>query len=299
MIMKRLTQILAIAFVSIATPCTAFAQNNFIVCGIPDLDRDTYNDINDTTIQPYHVKSGSWYNRYNFDMDGNGGLDVKIRTTEWENAGGGGNNTQLLYLTNNIKFAFGEQLVDTIYYFNPPQIQYYNFPKTFNYNDTIDSRYNFLQSDMFLAVIGGPGFYFIYHPGWLNLGEKYIGISMEKNDVMLYGYILVEVTGYSRVIIKEFAMNINPYVGIEPGKTNQVFEMYPNPASNEVFIKQSNQNTGNPAVFSLYDISGKMVFQATSVPEDGHIALPALAKGLYVAEFEVDGQRYSKKLAIE
>lgn len=43
----------------------------------------------------------------------------------------------------------------------------------------------------------------------------------------------------------------------------------------------------------------KKVFQAVTIPANGHIALPALAKGLYLAEVEVEGQRFTRKLQIE
>ncbi|MBP7464412.1 MAG: T9SS type A sorting domain-containing protein [Bacteroidales bacterium] len=300
MIIKKYHQFLAIVIVSIATSCTVFAQNNFIVCGIPNLNRDTFNDIPDTTIQsngdPYY---GDPYNRYNFDMDGNGETDVKIRTFSLEGLGGHSDETELRYLANNIKFALGEQMVDTDYYYNPPVVYYYNFPKKFNYNDTIDERYNFVHTNMYLSYISGSWGNPTTFPGWLFHGEKYIGISMEKNDVTLYGYILVQVTGYSTVIIKEFAMNINPYIGIVPGATEQVFELYPNPAKNEVFIKLNGENAGKPARFTLYDLSGKKLVQVADIPQNGHIALPEFAKGLYIAEIEVEGQREIRKLQIE
>ncbi len=273
------------------------AQNNFIVCGIPDLERDTYSDIPDTTIQTLYVKSGESYNSYNFDMDGNGGTDVKIITRYVEGEGGSASLSELISQSENITFAFGEQTSLT-YGSNPSQAYYYNFPKAFNAKDTIDERYNFVQGNMLFCYHGGPWGNFTYWPGWLGIGEKYIGISLEKNDVTLYGYILVKVTGSRTVIIKEFAMNINPY-RIVPGTTAQSFDLYPNPAKNEVFIKFNGENAGKPGTFTLYDLSGKKLLLVDDIPQNGHIALPEFAKGLYIAEIVVEGQRFTRKLQIE
>ncbi|MBP7463916.1 MAG: T9SS type A sorting domain-containing protein, partial [Bacteroidales bacterium] len=143
------------------------------------------------------------------------------------------------------------------------------------------------------------GFVDIVVDDWLNIGEKYIGVSMQVNDVTLYGWILVEVTDYASVIVKEFACNINPYIGIVPGATTQAFEIYPNPAKNEVYINLNGVNAGKTARFTLYDLSGKKLLQVDDIPQNGRIALPEFAKGLYIAEIEMEGQRFTEKLAIE
>ncbi|HOY39880.1 MAG TPA: T9SS type A sorting domain-containing protein, partial [Bacteroidales bacterium] len=93
--------------------------------------------------------------------------------------------------------------------------------------------------------------------------------------------------------------NKNPYIGIVPNQATQAFEIYPNPAKNEVFIKLNGKNNGKSGTFALYDLSGKKLMHAEDIPKNGRIALPALAKGLYVAEIEVERQKYSRKLQIE
>jgi hypothetical protein len=294
---KNVKLIIALAVLVIAASSGLYAQNNFIVCGNPDIERDTFNDIPDSTIQAIWTKI-EYHNTYDFDMDGNGEDDVKIIASYAAGEGGSANTIVLNYLRYNIKFAFGEQLVDTNYAYEPPHLYYFNFPEAFNYNDTIDERYNFVQTNMYLSYICGVWGNPTTHPGWLDIGEKYIGISLEKNDVTLYGYILVEVTGYSSIIIKEFAMNKNPYIGISPSAA-QSFELYPNPATNEVFLQLNGENAGKPGTFMLYDLSGKKLFQVDDIPQNGHIALPEFAKGLYIAEIVVEGQREIRKLQIE
>jgi len=115
----------------------------------------------------------------------------------------------------------------------------------------------------------------------------------------MFAWLKVGVSNYHTMVLKEFACNKNPYIGIAANTAEQPFELYPNPATNEVIVALNGENAGKTATFTLYDLSGKKIFGEERVPENGRITLPALAKGLYVTEIEVEGQRFTRKLQIE
>jgi len=280
-----------------------YSQENYIVCGKPDSERDIFTDITDTLIYPIFSGGAGGSCNFYIDLDENGQSDLKIVATAYTSPGTTASFIKLKANNNQTEIAFRDTQIDSF-----PQLGgsgeifwtyfYTNIPNIFSYNDTIDQRYSYYDSIFYLGK-DSHGFVDIVVDDWLNIGEKYIGVSMQVNDVTLYGWILVEVTDYARFIVKEFACNKNPYIGIVPGETEQAFELHPNPAKNEVFIKLNGENAGKLGTFTLYDLSGKKLVQVADIPQNGHIALPELAKGLYIAEIEVEGQREIRKLQIE
>jgi len=279
------------------------AQNNFIVCGKPNVENDIFTDIADTLIYPIFSGGAGGSCNFYIDLDENGQSDLKIVATAYTSPGTTASFIKLKANNNQTEIAFRDTQIDSF-----PQIGgsgeifwtyfYTSIPNIFSYNDTIDQRYTYYDSIFYLGK-DSHGFVDIVVDDWLNIGEKYIGVSMQVNDVTLYGWILVEVTDYFSVIVKEFACNKNPYIGIAPSATTQALELYPNPAKNEVYIKLNGVNAGKTATFTLYDLSGKKLLQVGDIPQNGRIALPDFAKGLYIAEIEVEGQKYSRKLQIE
>ncbi len=284
----------------------SLSQNNFIVCGKPNVENDIFTDIQDTLIKPGLPQSGSGaISYYHIDFYNNSINDFSIKT--YANLSGvegyyisieplDANNMASFFIHPDSVLEDPSQNPPTFYYLN------YNVAMVHSYGDTIDNRYGYsngstFEERIFLTNTGPFSDAMDYF--WLNIGEKYIGVSMQVNDVTLYGWILVEVTDYFSVIVKEFACNKNPYIGIVPNQATQAFEIYPNPAKNEVYINLNGVNAGKTATFTLYDLSGKKLLQVGDIPQNGPIALPEFAKGLYIAEIEVEGQRETRKLQIE
>jgi len=280
-----------------------YSQENYIVCGKPDSERDIFTDITDTLIYPIFSGGAGGSCNFYIDLDENGQSDLKIVATAYTSPGTTASFIKLKANNNQTEIAFRDTQIDSF-----PQLGgsgeifwtyfYTNIPNIFSYNDTIDQRYTYYDSIFYLGK-DSHGFVDIVVDDWLNIGEKYIGVSMQVNDVTLYGWILVEVTDYFSVIVKEFACNKNPYIGISPNSTAKAFELYPNPAKNEVVVALNGEYAGKPAAFALYNLSGKKLLQVDEIPQNGRIALPALAKGLYIVEIEADGHRFSQKLQIE
>ncbi|HOE05328.1 MAG TPA: T9SS type A sorting domain-containing protein, partial [Bacteroidales bacterium] len=257
----------------------------------------------DTLIYPIFSGGAGGSCNFYIDLDENGQSDLKIVATAYTSPGTTASFIKLKANNNQTEIAFRDTQIDSF-----PQLGgsgeifwtyfYTNIPNIFSYNDTIDQRYTYYDSIFYLGK-DSHGFVDIVVDDWLNIGEKYIGVSMQVNDVTLYGWILVEVTDYFSVIVKEFACNKNPYIGISPNSTAKAFELYPNPAKNEVVVALNGEYAGKPAAFALYNLSGKKLLQVDEIPQNGRIALPALAKGLYIVEIEADGHRFSQKLQIE
>jgi hypothetical protein len=284
------------------------AQNNHIVCGQVDAEFDTFNDIQpDTIVHPMFIGSGA-SEVYLLDLDGNQVFDFRVAATVSISSG-----SDCYYIlvhslnaSNKIAYFIKHDSVPDIFSQEIPMPWIpvdYTVANYFLEDDTINNLNDFIyggstEDVVFLAYNTGSPFYEIIDD-WLNVGEKYIGISMQVNDITLFGWILVEVTDYTNITIKEFACNKNPYVGIETNKNIAEFELYPNPAKEELFLKLNGENTGKSSTFALFDISGKKVFQVQNVAQNGCISLPKLAKGLYIAGIIIDGQSFSKKLIIE
>lgn len=297
--MKKITAII----VSVMLFQITIAQENKIICGQVDPNTDFHTNIIDTCIKPI-ISEGSagGIAGYSIDIDGNSVPDYIIYASTTM-SGGGSNFSYIESLNSNNEVCFfihhdslpeGSGNPPTFYYFDR------NIVTIFSLGDTVDNRFDFsvgqpIEQRLFFSSINS----YFHSDLWLNIGEKYIGIRMQVNDAILYGWILIEFVNHAEFIVKEFACNKNPYIGITPNQAMQVFELYPNPAKNEVFIKLNGKNNGKSGTFALYDLSGKKLMHAEDIPKNGRIALPALAKGLYVAEIEVEGQKYSRKLQIE
>ncbi|HOE06003.1 MAG TPA: T9SS type A sorting domain-containing protein [Bacteroidales bacterium] len=306
MIIKKISPILAIVIISIATSCTVFAQNNFIVCGQVDPERDLYYDFEpDLWLFPIPIYPGApgASGNYSIDIDMNGTNDIKFNFGYHSSAG---SESNYMYITcaPGVEVVVGAQYVDSFPDFNYTDTLIFNIfyytdiPKIFSLNDTISSNFNFSDT-LYLC----ENYYYAYvnvnHGDWLGIDNKYIGIKLIVDDTILFAWLKVGVSHYSTMVLKEFACNKNPYIGIAPNAAAQALELYPNPAKNEVCIKLKGENAGKTATFTLYDLSGKKLLQVGDIPQNVRIALPDFAKGLYVAEIEVEGQRFTRKLQIE
>jgi len=74
-----------------------------------------------------------------------------------------------------------------------------------------------------------------------------------------------------------------------------VFNMYPNPVMNTVFV---NANTQNSQI-SIYDITGKVVLTKSLNLGENTINVSQLASGVYLARFVAEGNVQTKKLIVQ
>ncbi|MDB9961101.1 T9SS type A sorting domain-containing protein [Oceanihabitans sp.] len=74
-----------------------------------------------------------------------------------------------------------------------------------------------------------------------------------------------------------------------------VFNMYPNPVMNTVFV---NANTQNSQI-SIYDITGKVVLTKSLILGENTIDVSQMASGVYLARFAAEGNVQTKKLIVQ
>ncbi len=284
----------------------AIAQSNFIVCGQVDPERDVYfNYEPDLWLFPIPVYPGAIgaSGNYYVDIDMNGTNDIKF-IFGYHSSVNSSSDYMLITCAPGVEVVVGAQYVDSFPDFNYTDTLIFNIfyytdiPKMFSENDTISTDFNYSDT-LYFCENDYYAYVYVHHGDWHGIDNKYIGIKLNVDDSIMFAWLKVGVSNYHTMVLKEFACNKNPYIGIVPGATAQAFDLYPNPAKNEVYIKLNGENAGKTATFTLYDLSGKKLVQVADIPQNGHIALPALAKGLYIAEIEVDGQREIRKLQIE
>lgn len=150
-----------------------------------------------------------------------------------------------------------------------------------------------------------------------NLVGKYIFADYCNNKV---GYVndagtIVWTTAFSGTNITTFGQDINGeiYVG---GSGNGIiyklrdtslsttsydkdkFDIYPNPASNEVFLKTNGLQF--PASVTIVDTSGKTLVQQTIDAETNALSIAALQSGLYIVSIkDQSGLQISSKLSVK
>ena len=74
-----------------------------------------------------------------------------------------------------------------------------------------------------------------------------------------------------------------------------VFNMYPNPVMNTVFVNANTQN----AQISIFDITGKVVLTKSLNLGENTINVSQLASGVYLARFVAEGNVQTKKLIVQ
>jgi hypothetical protein len=107
-----------------------------------------------------------------------------------------------------------------------------------------------------------------------------------------------EVESYGFDIAYSIRPNLKLSVGIEAGNVES-FDMMPNPASDNVNIAYTLKKEGNVSI-EIMDISGRVVssIQEKTAAASHNIDLTALASGVYMVRFTLDGQSTFHKLSV-
>ena len=126
--------------------------------------------------------------------------------------------------------------------------------------------------------------------GGLNAGTKYY-VKVRANCTSISGDFTPEVF-FMTLSGKEFAMD-----------QISEFRVYPNPTRGDVLISFTSDSE-HTAEFSLIDVTGRVVFkqQATVKVGDNELTLPisnSVTTGIYLLNFEINGNRQSIKLVVE
>ncbi len=78
--------------------------------------------------------------------------------------------------------------------------------------------------------------------------------------------------------------------------SQELLQVYPNPAKDEVTLELSAQSDAGS--IRMYSVLGNEVYNGTLLPGINRISTEELPAGYYVISAEVNGERYSKQLAV-
>ncbi|WP_309641230.1 PQQ-dependent sugar dehydrogenase [Flavobacterium sp.] len=149
-----------------------------------------------------------------------------------------------------------------------------------------------------------------------NLVGKFIFADYCSNQI---GYVndvgtIVWTTAFSGVSITTFGQDINGEVYVGASGTGTIykvkdtalsttsydkdkFEIYPNPADNELFLKTNGLQF--PAMLTVVDTSGKTLINQTIGAETNDISIASLQSGLYIVSInDQSGLSISSKLSV-
>ena len=262
------------------------AQTDYIVCGSISSKDTLANLLPDSALQcltvhlsPYPSETDS------FDLDHDGNYDVKFATFGNGGLGGGEGACYVAGLHSNVKIAIRK---DTGYICCPQPVVM-NVALPFSAGDTIHENLLYDGYGILMSNAYGGGSYTrpTLYP-WNNIGQRFIGVRMELAFDTLYAWIAVEATGgtnyYSvfTLTIDQYGCNKNTHVDIAETSTSTRGIIFPNPTDNTVTIRFPTI-TATGYKISLYDLSGKLVFQDWSVNGQSEITyqLPSLSEGIY------------------
>ena len=176
-------------------------------------------------------------------------------------------------------------------------------------------KYYFTPNDALVGVTVNLGF--TSAPYQIAAGTYFVAVKEYGNNVTM-GYTSFNFqtnTAFYRVgaagawtpvesppnnFTSTFIMRLNVldplFVGVPSVYKQDVFTMHPNPAS---FVLNVNTKGNHPeAILSLYDITGREVFNQIGVAENNTINLQKFTEGIYVVRMVLNGSVYSEKVTI-
>lgn len=171
--------------------------------------------------------------------------------------------------------------------------------KSFNSGDTISDDSSFVDSWWralnYYAEFLGMGTFTIQD--WTIAGEKYIGFRLIQSADTSFGWIRIFTTGYSHIVVKDYAINNHHGIGIKETEAGFIF-IYPNPSKNIFFI--STNHTFLNAEVTLFNTFGQSVFEKSFsfITSKTKIELSPLQDGIYFVKINSGTSSFSQKLLI-
>lgn len=276
----------------LATDGVTYATQSYIltVTGIPVILSEP-----ETLISEYD------YYRYEIVVSYNGEEAVNIRADyegEWLLLLDYGNNTGLLYGYPDetgdftVEVSAAGEFFTTIQTFvihvgAVPEITsepetVIDLDQVYTYEITVD--YN---SEEVCEIVAGNEL-----PSWLTLtdnGDNTATLTGQPVDLNSYG---IEIIALGEYYTDEQAFTLDVIVGI-PDKSENKIDLYPNPATNYVFI-----NGMNGAEISIMDISGRVVKNTTIHSDNERIDVSDLQNGIYMIHALLENNISVEKLIV-
>jgi hypothetical protein len=96
----------------------------------------------------------------------------------------------------------------------------------------------------------------------------------------------------------QYFKNTEINIGIPENLQLLIFELYPNPANDEVFLRIANENRGLPSEVSIMDLNGRTVKKVQINPDDLRLKTNDLSPGVYFVRLIRDEETYTRKLIV-
>jgi len=238
-------------------------SQEFVIAGQPDAN------IHATDYEPDYYAVYPGVNEFKLDLDNNGKNDLlfnvhyQINCNEYINWW-----TSVDLLSTNLRIM-------TLAY--PETI----LIKQLNNGDTI-SNINLWNADSITKL------YFVLYSKIVSTGQQqfsgtysdgYVGYKMIYPNDTLFGWINIDAT-YRTITAKGSAI-LESSKGIkESSKTNNVYQVYPNPCRNEINLTDKSSRYSDKQ-FVVTDICGKMIKSGNISSENTGIILSELVPGVY------------------
>jgi hypothetical protein len=216
-------KLLLIVFCFSLLALNGYTQQHFLAGQLGD--SVIYTDINPD-------KNVSLNSQYLMDIDNNGVNDFKITQTIIDGPAmteafiftiSGLNKNKILYYTVNMALSP----------YAGSQCGLIKIAKIFNYGDSI-----FMQKDtckeayLWYGILDGYGQ--CSANDWLGIGPKYIGIVLNRNDSLTYGWIKVDVP--FGITVMEYASNLKSFTQAQYQYSENSIKIFPNPVKDFLYL---------------------------------------------------------------
>jgi hypothetical protein len=274
---------------SIHTDCNALSKYSSIVTthipsyfatGIKDGENVFYTNIDpDTVFCAYNGGVGNYY----LDLNNDGVNDFLIHKDYDYSSNVSGGNTYIDPLNNNsvAVISQGSTHPDTLRYKSMLSNDIY-------WNDEKCTLYyysSYVQQPSLNQNIGI----------WRKVTNKYLGLRVLTSNEAIFGWILLD-NQYNSIKLKEYAYYSDSVLMLSE-KEESFFELYPNPASETIGLRFSNQNIKS-ATIEIINCNGHQVFNNEISPGSNTLDITHLQPGIFVVKIFNDELCHYKKLVI-
>ena len=272
------------------------SYGQYINAGIA-LSTDIYTDLtpDDTLLAQAGNHTSYIGGSVQIDIDQNGTNDFEFIAYAFGALGGGSTYCGIHPLSTNNKILARPDT--SIGYSGTQYIK--NVPLSLNYDDSIlisanfNNGFNYLWSSTY-GYESAPNI-----NDWNNIGDSYIGVSLDVGNDTLIGWIRVNVSYINyiyKLTIKDFACNNNPNSIINIENTSQI-NIFPNPVKNNLKIDLPDNIRINH--LSLFSINEQILFQKTQLFNFTSIDLSEIKSGIYILKIETENNTIVKKIIKE
>ncbi|HKR06240.1 MAG TPA: T9SS type A sorting domain-containing protein [Bacteroidia bacterium] len=179
-------------------------------------------------------------------------------------------------------------------------------PKRLNQGDTISpNTWHNASAEGLYSVYSSTGWFYALG-NWVPLSDNYMGLKFKISGQDHYGWIHIEVTNKNEMILKGYAYQSQPNIGLRGGDTATVItaissaqEQYQNPIaifSESQIVKIHSLIALKNATAAVYDLLGKEIFNKSFTGNETSFTIDK--KGIYFVEVKSEKGISRKKVFI-